>query len=220
MRLRVVFALLGTTFIASCICLTSADPDLADGHSDKRTELQRLRGENTNQADDTQPALSPLTTGSNPSSSENKLAAGSDTKKLTPEQKTKMRQTLSGLNGEERAYAMSTILLWSGIAGLVAGTGAIALLRHKRDSFVNGVASPPVMSASHSSPGTASGNMSGSASGSMSGSASGSMSGSASESMSGSASESMSGFASDSMSGSSESMSGSGSAGLWDFAFE
>ena len=133
MRLRVVFALLGTTFIASCICLTSADPDLADGHSDKRTELQRLRGENTNQADDTQPALSPLTTGSKPSSSENKLAAGSDTKKLTPEQKTKMRQTLSGLNGEERAYALSTLLL-TGFGGLIAGAwGAKLLLQHKQN---------------------------------------------------------------------------------------
>uniref|UniRef100_M4BDB6 RxLR effector candidate protein n=1 Tax=Hyaloperonospora arabidopsidis (strain Emoy2) TaxID=559515 RepID=M4BDB6_HYAAE len=67
---------------------------------------------------------------------------------------------------------MSTLVL-TGFTGLVAGVWAMKLLlQHKQNSFVNGVASPPGMSVSHSSPGTASGNMSGSASGSMSGSAS------------------------------------------------
>ena len=197
MRLHVVLALLGVTFVASCITCTGADYYLAEGRNDESIDIRRLRQE-TAQADEESLDDGPLYK-KQKHEEKSSREAPSPAKvpgrvQLTAAQKKKLYKKLVALSGnEEERFSLFKVFGWATLIGGVGGASALMYQAFKkRSSMTSGV--PGGMSATES--------VSGSGSDSMSGSGSDSMSGSGFESMSGSGFDSMSGSGFDSMSGS------------------
>ncbi|CAI5739067.1 unnamed protein product [Hyaloperonospora brassicae] len=190
MRLHVVLALFGATFVASCITCTGADHYLAEDRHDESIDIRRLRQETTRAYEESLDG-GPLYK-KQKHEEQSSREAPSPAKvpgrvQLTAAQTKKLYKKLAALSGDkEERFTLFKVFGWATLIGGVGGASALIYQAlKKRSSMTSGV--PGGMSATESVSVSGSDSMSGSSSGSMSGSGFESMSGSGFESMSGSA---------------------------------
>ncbi|CAI5731068.1 unnamed protein product [Hyaloperonospora brassicae] len=146
MHFRVLLVLAVATFVASCSSFASADTRSTKGVDDDSSAIGRLRGEGAMQMEDKQLDFRPsemdseLTEQAVPEAA----PAGRDAGRvpLTDAQKAKLMKKIRAFAKDDEARAMSfeNILLWSGLAGVIAGSGWFASSLFKaKGPYTNGL---------------------------------------------------------------------------------